>query len=91
MATEFTAATIVWRHVLEQVRQRSARSKLAGRADLDAPPLDELAALDEAGFRARFAGGPIKRIGHARFLRNVMIAGGNSADRSLIAIARKGH
>jgi epoxyqueuosine reductase len=67
-----------------------AEAKLAGRDDLAAPPLAELAALDDAGFRARFAGGPIKRIGHARFLRNVMIAIGNSGDRSLIAAARSG-
>jgi len=67
-----------------------AEAKLAGRDDLAAPPLAELAALDDAAFRARFAGGPIKRIGHARFLRNVMIAIGNSGDRSLIAAARKG-
>ena len=62
-----------------------AEAKLAGRDDRAAPPLAELAALDDAGFRARFAGGPIKRIGHARLLRNVMIAIGNSGDRSLIA------
>ena len=67
-----------------------AEAKLAGRDDLAAPPLAELAALDEAGFRARFAGGPIKRIGYARFLRNVMIAIGNSGDRPLIAAARRG-
>jgi epoxyqueuosine reductase len=67
-----------------------AEAKLAGRDDLAAPPLSELAALDDAGFRACFAGGPIKRIGHARFLRNVMIAIGNSGDRSLIAAASKG-
>ena len=63
-------------------------AKLAARDDLDAPPLAELAALDEAAFRARFAGGPIKRVGRARFLRNVMIAIGNSGDASLIAAAR---
>ena len=67
-----------------------AEAKLAGRDDLAAPPLAELAALDDAAFRARFAGGPIKRIGRVRFLRNVMIAIGNSGDRSLIAAARKG-
>ena len=39
---------------------------------------------------ARFAGGPIKRVGRARFLRNVMIAIGNSGDRSLIAAALSG-
>jgi epoxyqueuosine reductase len=65
-------------------------AKLAGRDDLATPPLAELAALDDAGFRTRFAGGPIKRVGRARFLRNVMIAIGNSGDRSLIAAALSG-
>ncbi|MGD0640645.1 MAG: tRNA epoxyqueuosine(34) reductase QueG [Roseiarcus sp.] len=63
-------------------------AKLAAREDLAAPSLAELAALDEPAFRRRFAGGPIKRIGHARFLRNVMIAVGNSGDRALIGAAR---
>ena len=58
-------------------------AKLAARADLDAPPLAELARLDDASFRALFAGGPIKRVGRERFLRNVMIAIGNSNDRAL--------
>ncbi len=52
------------------------------------PPLAELAALDDAGFRARFAGSPIKRVGRDRFLRNVLIAIGNSADPSLVDAAR---
>ena len=47
------------------------------------PPLAALAGLDDAGFRARFAGSAIKRIGVGRFLRNVMIGIGNSADPSL--------
>ena len=42
-------------------------TKLAARADLDAPPLAELARLDDASFRARFAGGPIKRVDRERF------------------------
>ena len=54
------------------------------------PPLAELAALDDKGFRSRFAGSPIKRVGRDRFLRNVMIAVGNSADANLIAVARAG-
>ncbi|MCS6890571.1 MAG: tRNA epoxyqueuosine(34) reductase QueG [Rhodovarius sp.] len=53
------------------------------RAEAANPPLAELAGLDDAAFRARFAGSPIKRIGLARFLRNVMIAIGNSGDASL--------
>ena len=51
---------------------------LQPRADLAAPRLVELAGLDEAAFRALFSGSPIKRIGRDRFLRNVMIALGNS-------------
>jgi epoxyqueuosine reductase len=62
-------------------------TKLTARADLDAPPLAELARLDDASFRARFAGGPIKRVGRERFLRNVMIAIGNSNDRALYPAA----
>jgi epoxyqueuosine reductase len=62
-------------------------AKLAAREDLAAPALAELAALDDAGFRARFAGSPIKRIGRSRFVRNVMIAIGNSADPALLPAA----
>ena len=47
------------------------------------PPLAELAALDDAAFRARFAGSPIKRIGRDRMVRNVLYAIGNSGDPSL--------
>src|SRR6266850_1332386 len=47
------------------------------RAALSAPLLAELARLDDAGFRARFAGTAVKRIGRNRFLRNVLIAIGN--------------
>jgi epoxyqueuosine reductase len=62
-------------------------AKLAARADLDAPSLAELARLDEASFRALFAGSPIKRVGRERFVRNVMIAIGNSNDRALAGAA----
>ena len=65
------------------------RSELKGRDDLDAPPLAELAALDDAGFRARFSGSPIKRIGRDRFLRNVLIAAGNSRAGGLIATVER--
>ena len=60
-------------------------AKLAARDDLLAPPLAELAALDDAAFRAHFSGSPIKRIGRDRFVRNVAYAIGNSADQSLFA------
>ncbi|WP_246831409.1 tRNA epoxyqueuosine(34) reductase QueG [Pseudotabrizicola formosa] len=53
-----------------------------------APPLAELALLDDAAFRARFAGSPIKRIGRGRFVRNVLYAIGNSGDASLRAVAQ---
>jgi epoxyqueuosine reductase len=63
-------------------------AKLQARDDLIAPRLTMLAALDHAGFRAFFSGSPIKRIGHARFLRNVLIAIGNSGDAELAPIAQ---
>jgi epoxyqueuosine reductase len=52
-------------------------------ARVGAPPLAELAALDDAGFRARFSGSPVKRIGRDRFVRNVLYAIGNSGDAGL--------
>jgi epoxyqueuosine reductase len=58
-------------------------TRLAGRAALRAPALAELARLDDAGFRALFAKSAVKRIGRARFVRNVAIAIGNSADATL--------
>jgi epoxyqueuosine reductase len=60
--------------------QTSRHAKLLARPELEAPRLAELAALDDAGFRALFAGSPIKRIGRARFARNVDIAIGNSGE-----------
>ena len=58
-------------------------TKLAAREDLRAPDLAGLARLDDAAFRARFAKSPVKRIGRNRFIRNVLIAIGNSDDRAL--------
>jgi epoxyqueuosine reductase len=55
----------------------------APRAALTAPKLAELARLDDAGFRALFSGSPVKRIGRDRFIRNVLIAIGNSATPAL--------
>ena len=60
----------------------------ASRPETDDPPLAELLTLDDAGFRARFAGSPIKRIGRDRFLRNVLIAAGNSGERALLPKVR---
>lgn len=59
---------------------------LIARADLTAPRLADLAQLDDSGFRALFAGSPIKRIGRDRFVRNVLIAMGNSGDRELLPV-----
>jgi epoxyqueuosine reductase len=53
------------------------------RAELAAPRLGELLALDDAGFRKLFSGSPIKRIGRDRFVRNCLIAAGNSGDAGL--------
>jgi epoxyqueuosine reductase len=64
-------------------------AKLRPRDDLLAPPLSELAALDDAAFRARFAGSAVKRIGRNRFVRNVMIAVGNSGDLQLRPAAQR--
>ena len=65
----------------------ASEAKLRARDDLNAPPLAELARLDDAGFRATFSGSPIKRIGRDRFVRNVLIAIGNSGDAGLMPVA----
>jgi epoxyqueuosine reductase len=64
--------------------QDARETQLAVRAESVNPPLAELLALDDASFRARFRGTPIKRTGRDRFLRNVLIAAGNSADAKLV-------
>jgi epoxyqueuosine reductase len=69
--------------------QATSHSRLRARADLTAPRLAELAALSDAGFRALFSGSPVKRIGRDRFVRNVLIAIGNSADPSLHPVAAR--
>lgn len=63
----------------------SRDAKLAMREDLVAPKLADLVALDDASFRQFFAATPVKRTGRERFIRNVLIAIGNSGDQSLIA------
>jgi len=64
-------------------------TRLQARDDLRAPALAELGRLDDAGFRTRFAGSPIKRTGRDRFVRNVLIAIGNSGNPALAEIARE--
>ncbi|EKM98663.1 MULTISPECIES: tRNA epoxyqueuosine(34) reductase QueG [unclassified Acidocella] len=63
--------------------------KLAARDDLTAPKLAALATLDDAGFRQKFSGSPIKRIGRNRFLRNVAIAVGNSGEFGMLPTAEQ--
>ncbi len=63
--------------------QEGREAKLAARDELRAPSLRELAQLDDAAFRAHFSKSPVKRIGRDRFIRNVLIAIGNSDDAGL--------
>ena len=67
--------------------QQGHEAKLAARESLRAPALAELAGLDDAAFRALFTKSPIKRIGRDRFIRNVLIAIGNSGNAALAAQA----
>lgn len=64
-----------------------AGSEMRYRGIVGAPPLAELAGLDDAEFRARFSGSPIKRIGRDRFVRNVLYAIGNSGSAALRDVA----
>ena len=61
----------------------SANRAFLPRAELAAPRIADLLGLDDAGFREMFSGSPIKRIGRNRFIRNCLVAAGNSADASL--------
>ncbi len=67
---------------------RSREAQLHARETLRAPRLADLAALDDAAFRALFAKSPVKRIGRDRFVRNVLYAIGNSGDAALADAAR---
>jgi epoxyqueuosine reductase len=58
------------------------------RADLTAPLLADLVRLDDAAFRVKFAGSPVKRIGRDRFVRNVLVAIGNAGVPDLAAEAK---
>jgi epoxyqueuosine reductase len=57
--------------------------KIKYHSDLIAPPLEELLKINEADFAVRFKNSPIKRIGWARFMRNILIAGGNWGHKTL--------
>jgi len=69
--------------------QVTREAKLKAREDRVSPALADLASLDEAAFREQFSASPIKRIGRDRFLRNVLIAIGNSATPALAAVAER--
>ncbi|MBC8716814.1 tRNA epoxyqueuosine(34) reductase QueG [Ochrobactrum sp. Marseille-Q0166] len=64
--------------------QATSEIKLKARDDLKAPKLADFLALDDPAFRTLFSGSPVKRIGRDRFLRNVLIATGNSKDQTLV-------
>src|SRR5690606_3111877 len=69
--------------------RQASEAKLVARADLQEPGLNDLIGLDDAAFRALFSGSPVKRIGRDRFIRNVLIAAGNSGDRALVPAVRQ--
>lgn len=76
-------AVCPWNKFAAEARE----SRMSMRGELRLAPLVELAALDDAAFRARFAGTPVKRTGRDRFVRNVLVAIGNSGEPALAAAA----
>ncbi len=72
-------AVCPWNKFASQARE----VRFHARAALKEPALSDLARLDDAAFRALFRGSPIKRTGRDRFVRNVLIAIGNSGDARL--------
>ena len=69
--------------------QVAREAKLQARFDLQAPRIADWLALDDAGFRTLFVGSPVKRLGWTRFLRNLLIAAGNSGDPALTPAIRR--
>jgi epoxyqueuosine reductase len=69
--------------------QAGREAKLSARTELREPTLAELVRLDDAAFRTLFAKSPVKRIGRDRFVRNVLIAIGNSANAALAIEAER--
>jgi epoxyqueuosine reductase len=69
--------------------QEGREMKLKAREALRAPTLSELSRLNDAAFRSLFSKSPVKRIGRDRFIRNVLIAIGNSGDAALAADAQR--
>ena len=71
-----------WAHAAKE-------AKLVARVDLAAPRIADWLELDDAGFRTLFAGSPVKRLGWTRFMRNLLIAAGNSGDATLVPAVRR--
>ncbi len=76
-------AVCPWNRFADSARRNQA---FVPRAELVAPALADLLALDDAAFRTVFAGSPIKRIGRNRMVRNAAIAAGNSGQRALVPV-----
>ncbi|HEY0414363.1 MAG TPA: tRNA epoxyqueuosine(34) reductase QueG [Allosphingosinicella sp.] len=79
-------AVCPWNRFADTARRNRA---FVPRAELAAPALADLLDLDDAGFRAVFAGSPIKRIGRGRMVRNAAIAAGNSGRRELVPVLER--
>ena len=77
-------AVCPWNKFAESAREMRFRARLG----TDNPPLSELLWLDDAAFRERFAGTPVKRTGRDRIVRNALIAAGNSGDTALLPAVR---
>ncbi|MGE0179793.1 MAG: tRNA epoxyqueuosine(34) reductase QueG [Sphingomonas sp.] len=79
-------AVCPWNRFADAARSNKA---FLPRAELAAPSLADLLALDDAGFRRVFAGSPIKRIGRNRMVRNAAIAAGNSGSTALVPVLER--
>jgi epoxyqueuosine reductase len=79
-------AVCPWNRFADAARRNQA---FLPRAELAAPALADLLALDDAGFRQVFAGSPIKRIGRGRMVRNAAIAAGNSGQAELAPVLER--
>jgi epoxyqueuosine reductase len=79
-------AVCPWNRFADAARRNQA---FVPRAELAAPALADLLALDDASFRQVFAGSPIKRIGRDRMVRNAAIAAGNSGNAAYLSRLRE--